>query len=210
VDVSTDRGRQTLARREIRGGDFARPGAYEEFDLRWSLAAPARVEFRVHYEGRGRLAADRVYVAFGEESGPRLVYEAEDLLRQTGEVRADAAASGGRAVYAAAGAPESYATFGPYRRYPPGRYEAVFRLRVDGETGDAEPLAVIDVSADRGRRQLAARPLTAGLAPAGGYHELRLPFTVDEPAVLEFRVFHRGRTGLWIDRITVRPVGAAR
>ncbi|HEV8673642.1 MAG TPA: hypothetical protein VGX21_06315 [Methylomirabilota bacterium] len=211
VDVSTERGRQTLARREIAGGDFRRPGAYEEFDLRWSLAAPARVELRVRYEGRGRLLADRVYVAFAEESRPRPVYEAEDLLRQTGEVGADADASGGYAVHARAGTPESYATFGPYRRYPPGRYEAVFRVRLDGPSSDAEPLAVVDVSGDRGRRQFAARPvMAAALAPAGRYHDLTLPFTVDEPAVLEFRVLHRGRAGLWIDRVTVRPGGATR
>src|SRR5262249_51712783 len=105
VDVSTERGRNTLARREIAGHDFARPGAYQEFAVSWSLPAPARVEFRVQYEGRGRLVADRVYVAFADERGSRSVYEAAELLRETGEVRSDADASGGRAVYAPAGGP---------------------------------------------------------------------------------------------------------
>jgi hypothetical protein len=173
----------------------------------WSIDAPTRVEFRIYYAGRGQLAADRVYVSFQDEGGIRRVYEAEDLVRQTGEVRADAEASEGRAVYVHRGSAPGFALYGPYRRYPPGRYEAVFRVKLDGSaSGDGE-IAVVDVSADRGRRQLAARGLTAAmLAPPGGYRDVALPFTVDGPAVLELRVLHRGRAGLWIDRVTVRPV----
>jgi hypothetical protein len=210
VDVSADRGRTVLARREIAGTEFRRRGAYEEFDVAWSIDAPTRVEFRIYYAGRGTLAADRVYVSFQAERGIRPVYEAEDLVRQTGEVRADADASEGRAVYVHPGSAPGYALYGPYRRHPPGRYEAVFRLKVDGgASGDGE-VALVDVSADRGRRELAARAVTAAmLAPAGGYRDVALPFTVDAPAVLELRVLHRGRADLWIDRVSVRTVEPA-
>lgn len=210
IDVTAERGRQTLARRELTGADFREPGAYEDFDLEWALEAPGRVEFRVNYRGQGRLRADRIYVSFLDQRAPAPAYEAEELLRQSGEVRDDPDASGGRAVYVPAGSPEAYPAMGPYRRYPPGRYEAVFRVKLDAAVPATGEVAVLDVSADRGRRQLTAHAVTAGsLSPPGRYHEIRLPFTVDRPAVLEFRVLHRGRAGLWIDRVTVRPAEAS-
>lgn len=211
IDVTAERGRQTLARRELAGADFREPGAYEEFDLVWALEAPSRVEFRINYRGQGRLWADRVYVSFLDQRAPAPAYEAEELLRQSGEVRGDPDASGGLAVYVPAGSADTYPAMGPYRRYPPGRYEAAFRVKLDAAVPATGEVAVLDVSADRGRRQLTARAVTPGsLSPPGRYHEIRLPFSVDRAAVLEFRVLHRGRAGLWIDRVTVRPVEASR
>jgi len=207
IDIRTDRGRQILAEREITVADFHQRGGYEEFDLPWSTVAPSRVEFRVNYRGSGSLWADRVYVSFLDQMAPAPLYEAEELLRTSGvEIRTDPEASGEAAVYVAAGRPASYPLFGPYRRYPPGRYEAMFRLKLDHAV-EGE-VAVIDVSADRGRRQLAAQAVTGrDLSAPGRYQEVRLPFTVDRPAVLEFRVLHRGPAGLWIDRVTVRSAG---
>ncbi|MBI4010722.1 MAG: hypothetical protein HY359_00315 [Candidatus Rokubacteria bacterium] len=208
VDVATERGRRVLARRELTGADFREPGAYEEFDLGWAIDAPGRVEFRVSYLGHGGLWADRVWVAFRDRSAPAAAYEAEALLRQRGEVRSDPEASGALAVYAApAGAP-AYPLTGPYRRYPAGRYEATFRVKLDPETRASGEVAVLDVSADRDRRQLGAARVTAEtLSPPGRYHEVRVPFTLDRPAVLEFRVFHDGRAGIWIDRVAVAAAG---
>lgn len=209
LDVSTERGRQILARRELTGADFGPRGGYQEFDLPWSVEAPSRVEFRIQYRGRGDLWADRVWVAFRDRLPPAPLYEAEELLRQVGEVRADPEASGGLAVYSAARRTEAYPMFGPYRRYPAGRYEARFRLRADQGVAAPRELAVLEVSADRGRRQLAAQAVGGdALSPAGRYREIGVAFTVDRPAVLEFQVRHRGGAGLWIDRITVVPGGA--
>ena len=211
IDVSTDRGRRILARREITGADFDQQEGYEEFDLTWSVDAPSRVEFRINYRGTGNLWADRVYVSFLDQMAPAPFYEAEDLLRQGGEVRADGEASGGVAVYAAAGRPGFYPAFGPYRRYPPGHYEALFRLKLDPDVRAMGEVAVIDVSAERDLRRLAVQAVTGrDLFEPGRYHELRLPFTVDRPAVLEFRLLHRGRVGLWVDRVTVGPAEASR
>jgi len=210
IDVSTERGRRILGRRELTAADFAPRGGYQEFDLSWAIETPSRVEFRVFYPGRGALRADRVWVAFRDRLAPAPAYEAEELLRQTGVVRADPTASGGLAVYSAPRQIPAYPAFGPYRRYPPGRYEARFRLKRDpGEAGAAE-LASLEVSADRGRALLAARVLSGTALAAGRYEEIALEFTVDRPAVLEFRVEHRAGAGLWVDRVAVGPAGGQR
>jgi hypothetical protein len=210
VDVAAERGRRLLARREVSAADFARPGRYEDIDVPWAVEAPSRVEFRVYYQGRGRLLADRVYVTFRDRTAPAPFYEAEDLLRQSAaQVAADAGASGGLAVHAPAGRPATYPVFGPYRRYPAGRYEARFRLRLDAGAPAVPDAAVVDVSTDRGLRQLGARAVAARDVGGDGYREVPVPFDLEAPAVLEFRVFHPGTAGLWIDRVDIRPLAEA-
>ena len=79
-----------------------------------------------------------------------------------------------------------------------------------GSAGDldatvARGVALAEVAADRGRALLAARVLGGTALDAGRYTEIALEFTVDRPAVLEFRVEHRAGPGLWVDRVAVGP-----
>jgi uncharacterized membrane protein len=71
IDVSADEGRRILAKRSIRGSDFAEIGRYEVFRLAVeSGAALELAEFRVFVGGRYAVSVDRI-----ELSPPRLALE---------------------------------------------------------------------------------------------------------------------------------------
>src|SRR4029453_3979085 len=71
IDVSGDEGRRILAKRSIRGSDFAEIGRYEVFRLAVeSGAALELAEFRVFVGGRYAVSVDRI-----ELSPPRLALE---------------------------------------------------------------------------------------------------------------------------------------
>jgi len=104
-------------------------------------------------------------------------YEAEGLLRETGAVAAEPAASGGQIVIARPGAAHAgFLVFGPYRLLPAGAYRAVFRLRGHGLTAE--------VTTDDGRRVLTARPIE----PRAAWDDVELAFQLERAAPVEYRV----------------------
>jgi peptidoglycan/xylan/chitin deacetylase (PgdA/CDA1 family) len=60
IDVSSDYGNIILATKRIRGTDFSRKGAYEDFSLRFLLTERMRLEFRVSSFARIDLTVDEV------------------------------------------------------------------------------------------------------------------------------------------------------
>ncbi|HEV8676670.1 MAG TPA: glycosyltransferase family 39 protein [Methylomirabilota bacterium] len=64
IDVTADGGRTILARRDLRGVDFAAPRAYQEFALTASLEDVHSLEFRVGTYKRADLWVDRIAVEF--------------------------------------------------------------------------------------------------------------------------------------------------
>ena len=106
------------------------------------------------------------------------------------------------------GARPGFLVFGAGRHYPLGRYRAHFRLRSGRYEGEGQ-VAVLDVTAGDGRRQLARREVRAGdCDPQGDYCEIVLPFEVDssENRHLELRVWASGKADLWVDRVRVEPL----
>jgi hypothetical protein len=134
-------------------------------------------------------------------------YEAEDLPRKIGEIVPDPDASGGMASFAKAGAGKGYLVYGPYTVVPPGKYSAILRMRVSGEGTDGA-LAEADVAEDKAHRTLVRRELTAkDLAGAPGYRDIRLPFQVDRPREIEFRVLALNRADIWVDYVYILREG---
>jgi len=108
-------------------------------------------------------------------------FEAEALLRNTGVVADEPAASGGRITVARPGAATpGFLTFGPYRLLPAGTYRAVFRVRGSGLTAE--------VTADEGQRVLAARVIE----PRPGWDEVEVGFELAQAAVIEYRLRWNG------------------
>ncbi len=100
------------------------------------------------------------------------------------------------------GKEENIFLYGPYRRYPAGKYEATFLLKTDDVScGEA---AILDVAASYGKEIIASRILKGSdFEEEGRYLEFKLPFYLDREKILEFRVHSCGNAFLWVDEIIV-------
>jgi peptidoglycan/xylan/chitin deacetylase (PgdA/CDA1 family) len=91
IDVSSDYGNIILATKRIRGTDFSRKGAYEDFSLRFLLTERMNLEFRVSSFAQVDLAVDEVSIRLLNRqellSAPRyipiLMYHKVDLNAPT-------------------------------------------------------------------------------------------------------------------------------
>ncbi|MCA1905762.1 MAG: hypothetical protein LDL11_04120 [Desulfarculus sp.] len=153
------------------------------------------------------------------------LWEAESLRRDTGQLVEDRAASGwglmfteaatvggplgprhpraaGNLVSARAGLDRpGFLSFGPYKAFPPGEYQAVFRLR----RGAGPIPGHVEVVCDQGRRVLARQELDPDRLPADGlWHDLVLPFSLADITVIELRTAFAGVSDLDLDLILVR------
>ncbi len=126
-----------------------------------------------------------------------IYWEAESLQRETGQITADAEASNGRVVMARVGRDRAgFLTYGPYRLLPPGPFHAVFRLRGDASTVELE------VTAAGGRRLLAAREVR--LIGGAWFQEVAVPFALETPAAVEYRVRWDGAGWAAVDAVAIR------
>ncbi|WP_267226288.1 hypothetical protein [Dyella silvae] len=137
-----------------------------------------------------RLAADAVH------------YEGTDFLRQLGSVVENGKDK--NSVVAGRGA-AGYLTYGPYRHLPPGSYDAVFHLTVEGNAGDTVGGIDVDGVNMGVAGVLAKADLTVGDARTDS---LTLHFSSSSPEqVFEFRVFVNGRGQVTLHGVDVQPVG---
>src|SRR6185503_14910668 len=123
----------TRGGRAIHGhiGLYLADGAFIDVPLSFSLAAPAQIEYRARWDGQGWAAIDWVAAAFAAESDPGSIFEVESLGHELQE-RLDPNASGGVAGFATPERTVRDAVWsGPLRRYPPGRYRLLVRLKLD-------------------------------------------------------------------------------
>ncbi|HEV8308725.1 MAG TPA: hypothetical protein VGW35_13775 [Methylomirabilota bacterium] len=132
----------------------------------------------------------------GAAAAPRsplgLFWEAESLPRETGVITIDPEASNGRVVLARAGRDRpGFVIFGPYRMLPVGPFRAVFRLRGHGSAAE------LQVTAASGQRVLGTRTVH----PADTFEDVPVPFRLDEPASVEYRVKWAGAGWLAVDSV---------
>jgi hypothetical protein len=188
------------------GVDLA-DGAFVEVAVPFRVTAPATIEYRAGWDGQGWVAVDAVSVAFAAETDPASIFEVEVLGHELLE-RPDPHASGGVAGHADPDRTVRDAVWsGPLRRYPPGRYQLWVRLKLDSPV--AGPFARCSVERASRGGELAGRELSGAEVPeARRYVELALPFTLTQPAVLEFPCAYRGAVGVWFDRLRIEPIGS--
>jgi 4-amino-4-deoxy-L-arabinose transferase-like glycosyltransferase len=94
---------------------------------------------------------------------------------------------------------------------PQGSFEAAVRLKMEDSPSGEGRIMKIDLADPRRRRVMGTGNLTAPeLRPAGSYREFTFTFTVPREGEYAFRIHSTGETILWIDRIRVRPLPAAR
>ena len=142
--------------------------------------------------------------SFHQSSILGAIYEVERLPRRTGSRVEDFDASGESAVFGDANQDsEGHLFFGPYRTFPSGRYNVVFRLKVSDTTTKANVLK-IDISTDKGRTILAEEILCGtDFTLPGRYQDFILPVDLNEPQRLEFRVYFYGNVSSWADYVYI-------
>ena len=96
----------------------------------------------------------------------------------------------------------AYIVYGPYEEYLPGKYLAIYRMKLLEATD--KDIATVDASIG-GRIFLGSRKLTADDLPEGKFVSVPLIIDVTESqdGRLEFRVNWRGHASLALDSITV-------
>jgi 4-amino-4-deoxy-L-arabinose transferase-like glycosyltransferase len=129
------------------------------------------------------------------------VFDARPACREK-----DPAAKDRKTVVGRAGRdPEGWLLRGPYRTHAPGGYKAVFRVRTDSDAADGE-IARLEVAADDGGQVLgSATGAGRDFVRLGVYQDFVVPFRLDAQKPLEFRVFFRGASNLWVYEIRTQP-----
>ena len=98
--------------------------------------------------------------------------------------------------------------YGPYIQLEPGSHAAVFHVKPSptSEQPDAT-IVTLDVVTDSGRTGLAVRNLTAANLAVGEWTMVRLPFTLEEPARVEFRGIDLGQGWeIRLAEVTLEPL----
>ena len=195
LEVTTDNGNKQIASRDLLTDRSTRrsAGIYQDYLVHFSLEKLNPLEFRIIYYGTGPLTADYVYLLSEAANDPEWHYEAEELFH-TGREK-------DRAVYLIPEKdPGGTAVFGPYRRYPAGRYRVTFRIRADRKT--PRPAAKIEVTSGHSESALAEKILRN---ISGEYQDYYLDLELDKPDILEFRVRFLQQVPVYIDHIEVTP-----
>jgi len=164
--------------------------------------------FGVIWREEGFLLLQRNAPTDYNETVRHKLYDFQDLFLYRraawgGKIVVDPDASDGRALLAVPGEHvEGVMSQGPYLRFPsPGPHRVDFVLKA--EAADSETtVAALDVVSPRTGQVLASQELRGADFPDGRYETFRLAFQNDPRQPLEFRVFFRGQTALWLDRIT--------
>jgi 4-amino-4-deoxy-L-arabinose transferase-like glycosyltransferase len=146
-----------------------------------------------------------VYRCRDEPLSTPTAYHAEDLVTPFGKLDTDSRVSGGPVVMGDPKSGRGMLLAGPYLRYAPGCWKAVFILRAETAPEDTL-LGRILVTGALSRDILASRDLRArDFGKKGDYTEFSLPFCIERPRRLQFLVDFAGAARLWVDRIDVRP-----
>ena len=148
--------------------------------------------------------ADRPPVRHRESTG--IILEAEEMRHTVGKVVDDPEASMKKATQALAG-PSGKTAYNAYRFFPSGKYQAVFRVKTL-KNDSPQPLLYAEVVTFKGKKPVARREiLGTDFRQPGNYQRFLLPFEIQKPEILEFRLYSFGKETTWTDKIVVSFAG---
>ena len=199
LQVTATGGRRMLGAETVR---LVAGPTFQEVAVPFELEAPATVEYRVAWNGKGTVAVDAVSVVFADGLEPAPSFDVEQLYHGLLE-RPDPDAPGRRVGYAKPGrTPLDRVWRGPLRAYRAGQYRLWVRLKADRPT--TAPVAWCGAQLSSFGPIVGGREISGGELDEGGrYVELAVPFTVPRNGVLEFPCVYLGDVGVWFDRLRV-------
>jgi hypothetical protein len=128
------------------------------------------------------------------------LYPASKMKTDTGSLVDDRGASSGQSIGPGlSGEGKGWLWYGHSRIYPTGTFHVYFNLKTDSTAGRS-PLALIEVYAPEADTVISRRELQQHhFSEPHEYQLFGLKFKNEQPTRLEFRIFHYGGGGLWID-----------
>jgi hypothetical protein len=131
-----------------------------------------------------------------------VVLEVEEMRHTVGQVVADPEASMKKATQALAG-PSGITAYNAYRFFPSGKYQAVFRVKTL-KNDSPQPLLLAEVVTFKGKKPVARKEICGtDFRQPGNYQRFLLPFEIQKPEILEFRLYTFGQETTWADKIVV-------
>jgi len=134
-------------------------------------------------------------------------YAITELQHEIGRVVRDNKALGDKAVFHSAEKRPltGFLSYGHYRSFQPGLYEALFRLKI-GEKKHNTTIIRIEAVSDFGRNMVHKIDLQGkDFLKENEYQSFVLPFRLEQTTKdLELRVFTMGRTRVWADDIQIK------
>jgi len=215
IDVAayTSHNKQVLlADRQLYGKDFVGPD-YQDFYLRFSLDDVRKLEFRAWFEGTADLWLEKIVLTCADQEEFDSLYEAESLLGETGFLVHDKNASLGKAVRAkVVSDPAGRMVYGPFRRYPEGKYRVTYFLKSDSTEllNPAETtVAVLRITTDDEKTVLASRKVRFKEVVGQQYKPISLDMILSRNNEVSFTVFFQRQADISVDRIKIEYLGRA-
>jgi len=209
VDVSTYVNHEeqvVLTQREITSQDF-QGTEYQDFTLDFSLPEFRRVEFRTWFHGNADLRLEKIVLTCANQETFDTLYEAESLLGDTGVLVHDRDASAGKAVKATVvGDQAGRMVYGPFRRYPAGRYRVTYFMKSDSaELLDPKKktVAELSVTTDDNKTVLASRKLGFAEVSGARYKAISVDITLSRNNEVSFNVIFNRQVNILVDRIEI-------
>lgn len=192
LEVTTNKGKTQIAHINLTAKDIQRD--YKDYILHFTIDKLTELEFRIIYYGNGNVWADYVYLLCEEETDPVWYYKASDLFHIGREIN--------NAVYATPLLdPPGNLIFGPYRRYPKGKYRVRFTLKADKIS--SQKSAVLKVTSGY-NTALFAKQILQDIPTE--YKNYWMEITLANPTILEFQVEFLKKVSIYVDSIKIEPV----
>ena len=196
--------------RVLRGRDFSGKG-YQAFTLRFDLDQLQRMEFRTWYYGNMDLWLEKVVLTCADTDQFDTQLEAETLLGDTGLPVNDKLASGGKAIRASVQRDRpGRMVYGPFRKYPAGRYQVRFYLRgkkAGLPVGRESVVAEISVGTDENKKILARRQVRFREIRKKRYVPVSLTMVLERDNEISFNVRFDRKVDILADRIEIKRLG---
>ncbi len=133
-----------------------------------------------------------------------LTYEAEHLLHDRKNMVKDER-DGNKVVVRGRADEKGFLLWGPYKRFPAGRYRARIVMRTENIEDKTCPVAVFDVVSSKGAATHARKEIyNRDFQASGGYAEIVTQIEIKRKVSdVEFRIYHSGNADVYVDRIDI-------
>jgi len=201
-----------VASRVLRGRDFSGK-RYQAFTLRFTLDQLQRMEFRTWFYGQADLWLEKIVLTCADDTRFDTLLEAESLLGDTGLPARDSDASGGEAILATLLRDRpGRMVYGPFRKYPAGRYRVRFYLKKGREALSLAPngeVASLSISTDENKTILASRPVRLHEIEEKQYRPVELTMVLKRDNEVSFNVQFEQKVDMLVDRITIERLSSS-
>jgi hypothetical protein len=191
-EVSTDKGEKTLESTDLYANTSA--DNYNDHIIHFTLEKLTVLEFRTIYYGNAPIWLDYVYLISENENDPELFYNVKDLFHIGRELDG--------AIYASPETdPPGNLVFGPYRRYPAGKYKISFQLKA-GELSKNTG-AILKINDIYSEKSIVSQSLQN--IPME-YKTYTLEVFLEKPTILEFQAEFTKSVPLYINSIKIESI----